>query len=81
MVFQQSANCCHLVPECPACTAAWLLQSTTISKFSRQRITPEVHTETEQVSSGVRFWPVKTGFLLSYNDWTYPNFIQTDGIA
>ncbi|WP_336366545.1 NAD(P)/FAD-dependent oxidoreductase [Marinobacter sp. C2H3] len=33
------------------------------------------HTNTEQVASGGRLWPVNTGFIV-FNDWTYPNFIR-----
>ena len=33
------------------------------------------HTNTEQVESGGRTWPVNTGFIV-FNDWTYHNFIK-----
>jgi predicted NAD/FAD-binding protein len=56
-------------------TAAWLLaEHHDISVFEAADYAGG-HTNTEQVSSGGRFWPVNTGFIV-YNDWTYPNFIK-----
>jgi len=56
-------------------TAAWLLvEHHDVDVFEAADYAGG-HTNTEQVSSGGRFWSVNTGFIV-YNDWTYPNFIK-----
>ena len=56
-------------------TAAWLLAEHHDIEIFEAADYAGGHTNTEQVSSGGRFWPVNTGFIV-YNDWTYPNFIK-----
>ncbi|GAA0839313.1 FAD-dependent oxidoreductase [Marinobacter szutsaonensis] len=56
-------------------TAAWKLAETHDVQLFEAGGYAGGHTNTEQVESDGRTWPVNTGFIV-YNDWTYPNFIK-----
>ncbi|MEX2475594.1 NAD(P)/FAD-dependent oxidoreductase [Marinobacter sp.] len=56
-------------------TAAWLLSEQHDVQLFEAAGYAGGHTNTEQVESGGRVWPVNTGFIV-FNDWTYPNFMK-----
>lgn len=56
-------------------TAAWLLAEEHNVEIFEAGDYAGGHTNTEQIETGGRTWPVNTGFIV-FNDWTYPNFIR-----